>query len=125
MIAHNPSHKAFLDHLCFIEGKYIFDNSCGEFQAIYRDTVLKLAERGYLFEDDPELLQVQREVKDIHQLSRDFPSNPLATLSLTSEDMMAADQSGVFSSIRMNEEEPNQTEEDYEMVGVSAWVDCS
>ena len=43
------------------------------FLNIYRDTVFKLDERGYLFSDDPELLAIQRGIKDLSQLPSTVP----------------------------------------------------
>lgn len=43
------------------------------FLNIYRDTVFKLDERGYLFSDDPELLALQRGIKDLSQLPATVP----------------------------------------------------
>lgn len=55
--------------------------------SIYRDTVLKLDERGYLFESDPELLAIQGKMKGIPQISS---TGPITPLSISPEDIMGS-----------------------------------
>lgn len=55
------------------------------FLNIYRDTVFKLEERGYLFEDDPELTAIRDEDKDLAQLPNSVP-NPTGIESIEISD---------------------------------------
>ena len=73
VIAHNQTYRDYLDSLCSSTGKYGFDANQEMFLNIYRDTVFKLDERGYLFSDDPELLAIQRGIKDLSQLPSTVP----------------------------------------------------
>ena len=73
VIAHNQTYRDYLDSLCSSSGKYGFDANQEMFLNIYRDTVFKLDERGYLFSDDPELLAIQRGIKDLSQLPSTVP----------------------------------------------------
>ena len=59
MIAHNRSYRDYIDMLCQGTGKYAFDVRQETFRNLYRDTVLALYGRGFLFDDDPELLNIQ------------------------------------------------------------------
>ena len=55
MIAHNPKYRSYLESLCVPSEKYTFDTSNEVFTSIYHDTILRLHQKGYLYEDDPEL----------------------------------------------------------------------
>ena len=59
VIAHNPSYRDYIDSLIQGTGKYAFDVRQESFRNLYRDTVLALYGRGFLFEDDPELQNIQ------------------------------------------------------------------
>lgn len=76
-----------MDGLCNSSGKYGFDANQEIFLSIYRDTVLKLDERGYLFESDPELLAIQGKMKGIPQISS---TGPITPLSISPEDIMGS-----------------------------------
>lgn len=78
VIAHNETYRDYLDVLSRAQGKYPFDSSDVTFVNIYRDTVLALNDRGYLFADDPELLSIQHESKDMPELDNAVgQTNPL------------------------------------------------
>ena len=59
VIAHNRSYRDYIDLLSQETGKYTFDVRQITFRNLYRDTVLALYGRGFLFDDDPELLNIQ------------------------------------------------------------------
>lgn len=89
VIGHNQSYRDYLDALCNATGKYGFDANQEMFLNIYRDTVLKLDERGYLFEDNPELVAIQREMKGLPQIDSTVPHTAtLDSISITTEDMI-------------------------------------
>ena len=59
MIARSDAHQAYLDSLINQTAKYKYDVTSPQFLNLYYDTVLKLYEKHYLFEDDPELEEVR------------------------------------------------------------------
>ena len=116
VIAQNPVHKEFLDSLCHMKGKYNLDISSNSFKLLYRDTVLKLAERGYLFDDDPELLQIQHESKGLPLIPGNLTAPAtLEPLSVRPEDAIHFSQTGLFAPLPVQGSE-NTSIEDYELV---------
>lgn len=99
-------------------GKYVFDVNNEIFRSIYRDTVLRLDERHFLFEDDPELLSVRCSMKGLPQMDTTVSqSNPLESITITPEDIIPAIQNNGFQQLQMKVQTPSsQTEEDMEMV---------
>ena len=59
VIARNECHQQYLQSLINQTGKYKFDVTSTQFLNLYYDTILRLCERGFLFEDDPELEEVR------------------------------------------------------------------
>ena len=102
-------------------GNYVFDVNNEVFQSIYRDTVLKLDERHFLFADDPELISVKRAMKDLSQV--DQPSHPatLESISISAEDILPTMQQSNYSQISMKESMQQQTEEDMDAVALLAF----
>ena len=93
VIANNDVYRAYMDSL-FDQEKYVFDFKNETFQSIYKDTVFKLNERGFLFADDSELLSLQRTVK----LTTPIPTSAqLRSLSMSSNPILPSDQSAVFN----------------------------
>ena len=68
VIALNPHHQNYLNDLSSQTGKYRFDVTSVQFLNLYYDTILRLYERGYLFDDDPELDDI-RQLLSRHQAS--------------------------------------------------------
>lgn len=60
VIARSDAHQAYLDSLINQTAKYKYDVTSPQFLNLYYDTVLKLYEKHYLFEDDPELEEVRQ-----------------------------------------------------------------
>ena len=60
VIARNPRHQSYLNDLSNQTGKYRFDVTSPQFLNLYYDTILRLYERGYLFDDDPELDDIRQ-----------------------------------------------------------------
>ena len=60
MIARSEAHQAYLNNLINQTTKYKYDVTSTQFLNLYYDTVLKLYEKHYLFEDDPELEEVRQ-----------------------------------------------------------------
>ena len=72
----------------------MFDIKSEIFQNIYRDTVKELNERGFLFEDDPELISLQHSIKS----SQSIPTTAqLQPIPLASNSILSTDQSAVFN----------------------------
>lgn len=116
VIAQNPVHKEYLDSLCHMKGKYNLDISSNSFKLLYRDTVLKLAERGYLFDDDPELLQIQHEAKGLPLIPGNLaPPTSLEPLSVRPEDAIHFGQPGLFATLPVQASEAAAID-DYELV---------
>ncbi|KAK8796112.1 hypothetical protein JH06_2783 [Blastocystis sp. subtype 4] len=59
VIARSETHQQYLQSLINQSSKYRFDVTSTQFMNLYYDTILKLYERGYLFEDDPELEEIR------------------------------------------------------------------
>ena len=59
VIARNESHQQYLQSLINQTSKYKFDVTAPQFLNLYYDTILRLSERGFLFDDDPELEEVK------------------------------------------------------------------
>ena len=106
-------------------GSYVFDVNNEVFQSIYRDTVLKLDERHFLFSDDPELVSEKRALKDLNQV--DQPSHPptLESISISAEDILPTMQQSNYSQISMKDSMPPQTEEDMDAVSLTTFDDSS
>ena len=84
-----------------MSGKYVFDVNNETFQSIYRDTVLRLDERHFLFEDDPELISVRRSMKGLPQVENAVShSNPLEGITISPEDIIPAIQNNGFPQMR-------------------------
>ena len=116
VIAQNPVHKEYLDSLCHMKGKYNLDITSNRFKMLYRDTVLQLAERGYLFDDDPELLQIQHESKGLPLLPGNLTAPAtLEPLSVRPDDAIHFSQSGLFAPLQVQGSE-NTSIEDYDLV---------
>lgn len=116
MIAQNPVHKEYLDSLCRSKGKYNLDVTSESFTSLYRDTVLKLAENGYLFDDDPELIQFQHEVKGLPLIPDNLPAPAsLESLAVRPEDAIHFSQTGLFSALPVQGSDANSLE-DYDVV---------
>lgn len=60
MIARNPCHQEYLSSLINQANKYRFDVGSSQFLNLYYDTILRLYERGFLFDDDPELEDIRQ-----------------------------------------------------------------
>ena len=88
-MAHNRSYRDYLDLLSQGTEKYAFDVRQDAFQNLYRDTVLALYGRGFLFDDDPELISIQQTVKVTQP-------NPLSSITLNPEDVLPALQQAGF-----------------------------
>lgn len=71
------------------------------FMKIYRDTILKLNERGYLFEDDPELNSIQNEIKTIDPIQP--LTQPLDAITLPADALI---QQEMLPSEAIKSEEP-------------------
>ncbi|KAK8796819.1 hypothetical protein WA588_000945, partial [Blastocystis sp. NMH] len=112
VLSSNERYKEYIQSLCDMTGNYVFDVNNEVFQSIYRDTVLKLDERHFLFADDPELISVKRAMKDLSQV--DQPSHPatLESISISAEDILPTMQQSNYSQISMKESMQPQTEED-------------
>ena len=59
VIARNESHQQYLQSLINQTSKYKFGVTAPQFLNLYYDTILRLSERGFLFDDDPELEEVK------------------------------------------------------------------
>lgn len=60
VIARNPCHQEYLSSLINQANKYRFDVGSSQFLNLYYDTILRLYERGFLFDDDPELEDIRQ-----------------------------------------------------------------
>ena len=60
VIARNPHHQDYLTNLVNQTSKYRFDVTSSQFLNLYYDTVLRLYEKGFLFEDDPEFDDIRQ-----------------------------------------------------------------
>ena len=117
VLSSNAHYKEYVNSLCEMSGKYVFDVNNETFQSIYRDTVLRLDERHFLFEDDPELISVRRSMKGLPQVENAVShSNPLEGITISPEDIIPAIQNNGFPQISMKVTSQPQTEEDMEMV---------
>lgn len=106
VIAHNESYRSYLDTLANSQGKYLFDSDDSTFLNIYRDTVIALNDRGFLFEDNPELQSIQHEFKELIELNNPINKiSSLTTLTCNSEDMVADLATTDFSSVPPKGEE--------------------
>lgn len=106
VIAHSESYRNYLDTLANAQGKYLFDSDDPTFLNLYRDTVLALNDRGYLFEDNPELQSVQHEFKELVELENPLNKiNTLTTLPCNSEDMVPDLSTTDFSAVPPKGEE--------------------
>lgn len=118
VLSSNAHYKEYVNSLCEMTGKYVFDVNNETFRSIYRDTVLRLDERHFLFEDDPELLSIRCSMKGLPQMDAPVSqSNPLEGITISPEDIIPAIQNNGFPQIPMKVTAPStQTEEDMEMV---------
>lgn len=115
VISRNESYRNFLGELSTTSGKYLFDTNNEMFRNIYRDTVLLLAEKGYLFDDDPELLLVNRQLKGVPQLENHISQpNPLQSISISAEDIMQNLPQGTYPTITTKQAETAVANEDEE-----------
>ena len=60
MIARSERHQQYLISLVEQTGKYRFDVTSPHFLNLYYDTITKLYERNFLFDDDPELDEIKQ-----------------------------------------------------------------
>ena len=60
MIARSERHQQYLQSLVSQTNKYRFDVTSTQFLNLYYDTVTKLYERNFLFDDDPELEEIKQ-----------------------------------------------------------------
>ena len=115
MIGQSDEYRNYISTLVNSTGKYNFDTSNEEFQHLYRDVVLKLKERGYLFDDDPELLLVNRQLKGVPQLENHISQpNPLQSISISAEDIMQNLPQGTYPTITTKQAETAVANEDEE-----------
>lgn len=106
VIAHNDSYRNYLDTLANSQGKYLFDSDDSTFLNIYRDTVIALNDRGFLFEDNPELQSVQHEFKELIDLDNPMNKiNGLTTLTCNTEDIVPELPPSDFSAVPPKGEE--------------------
>ena len=54
VIARSNKHRNYINRLSNMSGKYTFDVKSSDFLSLYCDTVYRLYETGFLFDDDPE-----------------------------------------------------------------------
>ena len=84
---------------------------------IYRDTILKLNERGYLFEDDPELTSIQSGIKPIDSIQA-IPQ-PLEAITLPPDALI---QQEILPTETIKTEEP-ATEGESDSVSIDSLHD--
>lgn len=93
--------------------KYDFDTNNQEFQNLYRDVVLKLKERGYLFDDDPEFISILQMMKDLPPLeSAVTQGNQLESINISTEDIIPALHPGNFNPIQIKNDAPAPAPQD-------------
>ena len=111
VIANNPTYRDYVHSLAVSQGRYPFDMNSDMFQSIYKDTVLKLEERDFLFANDPELLAIRRETNpDYENSSSQSPvkiesqSHPSETgvSSTPSSEVLPTQPSTSLPSLSMN-----------------------
>lgn len=111
VIAKNEAYRQYVHSLTVSQGKYPFDVNSEIFQGIYKDTVLRLEERGFLFEDDPELYYIRHLDKSLSPvdgpLQQGDSMNPIA---ITNEDIIPHN---TYSSIseKMNDDDSANEDE--------------
>ena len=117
-MARNEQYRRYLDDLCSSSGKYSFDVNSDMFQSIYRDTVLQLDERGYLMDNDPELLSVHRAMKGLSQGDASLlHNNPLEAITIGSDEIVSDVHGGDYNPMGLKEEDDTHSEEELEYVG--------
>ena len=93
--------------------KYDFDTNNQEFQNLYRDVVLKLKERGYLFDDDPEFVSILQTIKDLPPLeSAVTQGNQLESINISTEDIIPALHPASFNPIQIKNDVPAPAPQD-------------
>ena len=87
------------------------------FLSIYRDVVLLLEERNFLFDDDPELLAVRQS----REFQPDFPitqTTPVIEgIPLPAEEVITNVQGSTFAPISIKQDPQTAMEDDPEVVG--------
>ena len=116
VLSANEIYRQYLDQLCNTKGKFVFNPENEMFLNIYRDVVLLLEERGFLFEDDPELLAV----KQARGFQPNFPipqTTPVIEgIPLPAEEVITNVQSSTFAPITIKPESQSVREDDPEVV---------
>ncbi len=119
-ISRNPAYLEYIASLSACPGKYIFDTNSETFRSIYRDTVLLLAEKGYLFDDDPELMSVHRQMKSDGRLDGQLSqAATLQPIAISPEDIMQTLPPGGYAVGVKPGEVPAPNEEDSDVAAGS------
>lgn len=112
VIARNETYRQYVHSLTVSQGKYPFDVNSDMFQSIYRDTVLRLEERGFLFEDDPELYYIRHLDKSLSPVDGSLQQgNSINPLAITSEDIIQRNTYPPISE-KLNDDD-SANEDDY------------
>ena len=107
MIGQSDEYRNYISTLVNSTGKYNFDTSNEEFQHLYRDVVLKLKVRGYLFDDDPEFTSILQSMKDIPPLENPVTSSTnLESIHISTDDIIPALHPSSFNPIPIKGEVP-------------------
>ena len=92
VIASNDAYVKYMNSLAALD-KYVFDTKNEFFQGIYRDTILELHDRGFLFADDPEFINLQHAMKLAPTLST---SSSIQSVQISTTSILPNDQPPVF-----------------------------
>ena len=116
MLSSNEVYRQYLDQLCETKGKFAFNPDNEMFLSIYRDVVLLLEERNFLFDDDPELLAVRQ----ARGFQTDFPithTTPVIEgIPLPAEEVITNVQGSTFAPISIKQDPQTAMEDDPEVV---------
>ena len=113
MIGQSEEYRNYISTLVNSTGKYNFDTNNEEFQHLYRDVVLKLKERGYLFDDDPEFTSILQSMKDIPPLENPVTSSTnLESIHISTDDIIPALHPSSFNPIPIKGEVPVPSPQD-------------
>lgn len=105
-----------------MKGKFVFNPDDEMFLNIYRDVVLLLEERNFLFDDDPELLAVRQ----AQEFQPEFPitqTTPVIEgIPLPAEEVITNVQGSTFAPISIKQDPQAAMEEDPEVVGFHSFL---
>lgn len=114
-VSRNPVYIQYIAQLTNSSGKYLFDTDNETFRNIYRDTVLLLAEKGFLFEDDPEFMNVRRQMKNDGQVDGHLEQSvPLQPIAIGPDDIIQPMPSGGYPPMGAKPREASSPDDDDE-----------